>query len=155
MVSVKSLFRFRQKLTECSQCRTRSRAALTHLSPPSCTSVWCCRPSSSSLVASPTTKKPKVQRSWNPSRTWFHRYLLVCPTPWDDSTASGMRTSVKFRFSQEGMTPSARGRLHLPPQSQPFFTVQNVTVLPERAHETGRRGRSLSSQSSKLLQLHK
>lgn len=43
----------------------------------SCTLVSCFLLSSSSLVASPTIKRPRAPRSWTPSRTWSHRYPSV------------------------------------------------------------------------------
>lgn len=42
----------------------------------SCTLVSCFPLSSSSPVASPTTKKPRAPRSWIPSRTWSHRWVI-------------------------------------------------------------------------------
>lgn len=40
----------------------------------SCTWVLCFLLSSSSLAASPTTKRPRAPRSWIHSRTWSHRW---------------------------------------------------------------------------------
>ena len=64
----------------------------------SCTLVSCFLLSSSSLVASPTIKRPRAPRSWTPSRTWSHRYPSVasihvnCLDIWSTSTFFVLRS---------------------------------------------------------------
>lgn len=79
------------------------------LFPCSCIWVSCCRLSSSSPAASPTSRKPRALRSWSPSRTWSLRYRTA-----DRFNVMlflfGKKPSIRFFFSSAASVSDPWGR---------------------------------------------